>query len=110
MSKVTASTDFDRAPKEQLTRFLTLLASDVVQQINGGLDFQSNFNCKLLTVTFSAANAAVAVVHGLGRVPTGFIVYQRSANLVVYDGVSPNTSSTLNLRASAAGTVSGICF
>jgi hypothetical protein len=114
MSKVTASTNFDQVADEgvelpQLKKFLAIFADQVVEVLTNKLDFETNFNCKLLSVTFSAANVNVAVNHGLGRVPTGYIVYQRSANLVVFDG-SANTSTFLNLQASTAGTVSVIVF
>lgn len=110
MSKVTESVDFDRVADDQLKKFLSKFGDQLLTVINGGLDFQSNFSCKLLSVTFSAANTNTSVSHGLGRVPTGYIPYQKSASLNVYDGTSANSASTLNLRASATGTVGLIVF
>lgn len=104
MSKITASFEFDRADEKEVMRLITIYAEQVAQTINGKLDFASNLNGKALSVTFSSANANVQVSHGLNRVPIGYIVTSLSASMVVYDGTSANTVSTLNLRASAAGT------
>ena len=110
MSKVTASTDFDRVKPEDLPKFLSLFGEQVVQVLNNGLDFQSNFNCALISVTFSAANTDTAVSHGLGRVPTGYLIYSRSTAMDVYDGVTAWTSDTLYLRTSTTGTIGVIVF
>lgn len=110
MSKLTASTDFDRLEKEELAKFLAKFGDQVVQLLNGNLDFTTNFNCKLLSVTFSVANANTAVPHGLNRVPVGYFITSRSASVIVYDGTSANTSTTLNVRASAMGSVNLIVF
>lgn len=110
MSKLTASVDFDRVKPEELAKFLAKFGDQLLQLINGNLDFATNFNCKILSVTFSAANANVATPHGLGRVPAGYFVISKSASMIVYDGTSANTLQTLNLRASAAGAVNLIVF
>jgi len=110
MSNITASTDFDRVKDEDLKKHLNLFGEQVLQVLTNGLDFASNFNGKMLSMTFDAANTDASVQHGLGRVPVGYLVYQRSASMVVYDGSVANTASTLTLRASSAGTTSLIVF
>lgn len=110
MSKVTASTDFDRIDEESLKKFLALLAEQLVTVLNGNIDFQTNFNCKMLSVTFGAANSDAAVSHGLGRVPTGVLEYSKSAAMIIYNGSVPNNQSVLYLRSSAVGTASVIVF
>lgn len=110
MSKVTASTDFDRLEEKELKKHLAIFAEQLLQALNGNLDFATNFNCKLLSITFSAAGTDTALPHGLGRVHTGYIVYSRSAGIVIYDGAQASTSTTLYLRATATGTASLIVF
>jgi hypothetical protein len=59
----------------------------------------------ILTFVFTASAVNVAVAHGLGRVPAGYMVVGRSANVTVYDGSDPSTESELVLRSSGAATV-----
>lgn len=116
MSSLTASTDFTQVDDKknpdvpELKKFLSIFGDNVVETINGNLDFSTNFNGKLMSVTFSSANSDVAVSHGLGRVPSGYLVYSRSASMVVYNGSSPSTSSVIYLKASATGTVGLFIF
>ncbi len=110
MSKITASADFDKVKDDEQARILALFGEQVLSVVNGNLDFATNINCKLMSISFATANANVSTAHSLGRQPTGYIVYQKSANLNVYDGTSANTSSVINLRSSAAGTASMIVF
>jgi len=105
MSSIKASDDMSQVPPEQLQRFLDILAKDIVSTVNGKLDFQTNFNCTLISVPFTAANTQQAILHGLGRVPVGYIKTRASANMEVFDGTSGNTSNVLYLQASAPGTV-----
>lgn len=104
MSKVTASYEFQACKPEDMPRFLTLFGEQVSRTLNNGLDFETNFNSKTVSITFSAANTDVIVAHGLGRLPVGYIVVGLSASLTVYDGVGANTTSNLVLRANATGT------
>lgn len=110
MSNITESVDFDRIKPEDLQKYLAIFGAAVVQTINGNLDFSTNFNCKLHSVTFGAADTNVAVTHGLGRVPAGYITYKATAALVVYDGSTASTTSEFYLRASAIGVASVIVF
>ena len=110
MSSITASTDMTQVKPEQLAEFVDKFFQDVEQTVNGNLDFKTNINCKLLSVTFSAANSSVATAHGLGRVPAGYIVTSATAALSVYNGSTGNDSTNIYLQASAPGTVGLIVF
>lgn len=104
MSKLSASYEFQACPTADLPRFLTLFGEQVARILNNGLDFETNFNSKLVSLTFSSANVDTSVAHGLGRVPSGYIIIGLSADLTVYDGIGTNTTTNLFLRASATGT------
>ncbi len=110
MSKITASTDFARLKPEEMQKFVAILAEQLVTALNGQLDFSTNFNCKLHSISFSAADTDTALAHGLGREPTGYLVYGLSASMVVYSGSAPSTTNLLYLRSSAIGSASMIVF
>jgi len=104
MSSVTASSDIDRVKPEDLPRWTSICLEAIISTINGKLDFQTNFNAKTVAVTFSAPSVDTAFIHGLGRVPQGYIVVGSTAAMSVYDGSGAGTESLLYLRSSAAGT------
>ncbi len=110
MSNITASSDMTQCKPEELAKFLDLFCQDVVSVVNGKLDFSTNFNSKLISITFGAANVNTSANHGLGRVPSGYIVTSATAATSVYNGSMPNTSSSINLMASAAATVGLLVF
>lgn len=93
-----------------LVRFTAQVCKDIINVVNGGLDFASNFRSSIVSVTFSGASTDVGVSHSLGAVPTGYVVVKSSANINVFDGVSGNTDSTIFLASSGAGTVSVLVF
>lgn len=110
MSKITSSTDFTTIKPEDLPKHLSFFADEVVNKVNGGLDFATNINCKLISITFSAGATNTSIAHGLNRLPVGYLVYGQTANITVYDGSTANTTTTLTLRSSAAGAVRLIVF
>lgn len=111
MSKVTQDTSVDRFtdPNESF-RFCSQLFDQIVRLINGGLGLVDNFDGKMHTLTFSSANTDTALVHGLGRVPSGYLVVRRSANMTVYDGANAWTPANAYLRASSAGSITVFVF
>ncbi len=110
MSRITVTTDMTQCKPEELAKFLDHFCQNVEQVINGRLDFSTNLNCKLISITFSTANLSVPLDHGLGRVPAGYIVTSASAATSVYDSPVANTTSTINLMASAPATVGLLVF
>ena len=109
MSNITASPTFSTIPQSQLPQYLDKFAKDVVNTVNGNLDF-SNFNFRLMTVNFSTANVSQVFTHSLGRVPVGYIPYGFTFSGYVYDGTSKNTATQIYLRSSGVGTVRMIIF
>lgn len=109
MSNITADTAFDQVDAKELNKHLSLFGQDVVDTVNGKLDFASNFGAKLITVTIATVNTDTAVNHGLGRLAVGRIVYAQTCNGAVYDG-SAGTAQTLYIKCGALGTVSLIVF
>ncbi len=98
MSKIQASGDIDQVKPEDVQRYVDIFAQDVLRVVNGGLDFATNFNCKVMSVSLSNANADTAVAHNLGRVTSTYLIISKSVSSDIYNG-SAGTSSTLYLKA-----------
>ncbi len=105
MSRIDASNDISQVKPEDVAQFVDVFLQQVSDAINGNLDFMTNFNCKLISVTFGAPDTNVATNHGLGRVPAGYIITGASVATSVYDGSVGNTASVINLRANVPATV-----
>jgi len=101
--KFTESTEIDRVEQEEANRYTAKAFKNLEAIVNNGVTLYDNFDAKFLTVTFVVADTDVATLHGLGRVPNGYIILGTSAAMSVYDGVSANTTSILYLRSNAAG-------
>lgn len=108
--KITADASIDRAKPEEQPKFISLLFDQIVQALNGRLSISDNFDAKILTVTFSAANIDFFVPHGLGRVPSAYIQAGSTAATNIYDGSVGNSAQLICLRASAASTVRLVVF
>lgn len=57
-----------------------------------------------ISVTFTAPSQTINVVHGLGRIPQGYVVEGASTAVLVYDGGDP-TDTVIPLTSSSAATV-----
>lgn len=89
---------------EEVRTILTRLIQDVAGILNRGIRIGDQYPGNVQSVTFTGAGVEVQVLHGLGRVPDGYLVLSRSASVIIYDGASANTDSIGFLRASGAGT------
>lgn len=94
---------------EDLVRYTSQFSDATVSIVNGRLDF-SNFFAQTVSVTFSVVNATVGVPHTLGKIPTGYIDSGKTTAIMVFDGNQPNTSTTLFVQASGAGTARLLVF
>lgn len=110
MSRVTASTDIQNVKPEDVPKFTELALEDVVKAINGGISFSDNIDCKIVPITFGAANTQQAVGHGLGRVPSGYLVVSSNVATSVYNGSSGSSTSQIYLQSSLPATVSLLFF
>ena len=53
--------------------------------LNNGIQFGENFDVSIVTVTHdTGADTEVSTTHTLGRIPTGFIVYEKSVAGIIY--------------------------
>lgn len=102
MSRITASSDIQQVKPEEVQKYVDIFCQDVIEVVNGKLDFQTNFNSNVVIQTFSTANTDTTIGHNLGRVPTGFLVASKSVSSDIYNGSLSWTASTIILKASVA--------
>ena len=112
MSEIGASIIFpkprDRAD-EDLFNVLSEFTDDVIKILNKGILFSDNVDCELVDYTSNGTpDTEDTVVHGLGRVPVGFLVYSLDKAGIIYDGGTANTAVNLYLKCSVATVASKI--
>lgn len=109
MSKITASSDIQQVKPEDVQKYVDIFCQDVVHTVNGNLDFTNNFACKVLSASFTAANADTVISHNLGRVTSNFIVVAKNVSCDIYN--SSATSSSITLKSTVApATVTLVVF
>ncbi len=91
---------------ESLRRFTSMAVEAITTEVNGRLTFGGNIDASgPHSVTFASASDVQAVAHNLGRIPTGFIVVNLNAGIVVYQPSVPAwLKDQIFLQASGAGT------
>lgn len=95
---------------QDLQRFLSQTLSAMLSAFNGQITFTENINCAIVPVTFDAANKTVAVPHKLNRIASLYLVASMSNDLRVFDSKTANTSDTLYVQSTAAGSVNLVVF
>ncbi len=108
--RIQASTDIDRVKPEDVPRYVAIALEQITSALNNGLNFADNFQGVIAEMTFTAANTDTSIINPISRVPAGYLVLSRTASMIVYDGSTQSTASSVTLRASAAGTVSLLLF
>ena len=68
-----------------------------------GIRFQDNVDCTLVEYNSNGSvDTEDTVAHGLGKVPTGFLVYNLDKGSVVYDSGTAWTSTNIYLKNTVA--------
>jgi hypothetical protein len=81
-------------------RYASPIILALVNQVNGGLQFDDNLKTQTVNVTFGASNANTKVTHNLGKATTTYIVAQLSAQASIYLG-SGSAMNVIYLKASS---------
>ena len=106
MSRVSASANVGEGKTiEKLGDLCEMAITDIINQVNGNLEFDKNMLTQTIDVTFSTADTEVSVVHRFGKTPTGYIVCKKSVACDVYDGSTSWSSSLIYLKCSVANAV-----
>lgn len=91
---------FDR----DLVQELGAWALNLKALLSRGISIDDNVDCRRVSVTSHATpGTEFSVAHTLGKVPLGYIVAGQDGAGSVYDGATPNTSSTLYLKSDVGG-------
>ena len=82
---------------------------DLLSVVNGKLEFKTNIQSEIASITFGTADTEVKIPHGLGRVPTGYLLIG-SAGIPseLYDGDTKNTTAFIYLKNVTANAVTKI--
>jgi len=106
MSEIGASNIFpkpENTEDEDLYNVLSEFTNSVIEILNGGILFSDNFDCKLVTYTSNGTpDTEDTLAHGLGRTPTGYLVYGMDKAAIVYDGGTAFTATNLYLKCNVA--------
>lgn len=79
--------------------------------LNRGITFGDNMDCRLVSFTSSATpDAENTVAHGLGKMPTGFLVYSLDKGAVVYNSGSAWTTTDAFLKVNTASVAVKVIF
>lgn len=110
MSKVTQPSDLGQITEQKdFNNKCSNVISELVDAVNGNLDFLTNVNCCFASGTI-AANTRLALKHTLGRVPSGKIVIYQTSHDAIYDATVGNTTDTIYLWCDSAGDFKLILF
>lgn len=90
---------------EEVQRFATIVLKEIVEVLNGNVRFDDNLSANIISVNLTGSTQ-VAVSHGLGRVPLGYIVVKAPSALSVFDGDSENTTETLYIKSNTSAAIS----
>lgn len=112
MGKIKAAAEVTNLKTEdERARYVQIFLQEVLEQVNGGLEFTENIKAKILDLKFTSANTDLAITHGLGKIPIGYwIVGKSSASVNLYDGINEWTKNLIYLRSGATGTAKVIVF
>lgn len=93
-----------------LKRFTSQALDEISNVINGNITLGDNISCSIIGATFAVANSQVQLRHGLGRVPTGYLVARASVALSIYDGTTNSDTANIYLKSSVIGNVKLVIF
>lgn len=106
MSKVRALSDLGKITDPmQFIRMGAIAIRDIVDVVNGKVEFDVNIACVTVEATFTTANQEVLIPHALGRVPKGYEITKTTAATILYDGTRDPGTQNITLRASLPATV-----
>ncbi len=94
VSRITDFTSF--------VRDCSQIIKDLINTVNGRLEFDRNMFTQTVDVTFGAANTEKAIPHNLKVIASDYIVCKKDVACDVYDGVSTNNTTTIYLKCSVS--------
>jgi len=87
----------------ELNNALQLFITSVVKILDRGISFGDNIDCKLVTITTNATpDTEDTTAHGLGKTPTGFIVYSQDKAGNLYNSGTAFTATNIYTKCNIA--------
>lgn len=78
-------------------------AAGIKAILDKGISVDDNLDAERVSVvTHVTPGTEFSVAHGLGKVPTGYIVHGQTAAGSIYDGASSNTKTALYLKSNVS--------
>ena len=87
----------------EVTRYTSVIFDQIQDIVNGGINFSENMSVSIISCAFGVANQQYQFSHSLKRKPIGYIVIGVGSAITIYDGVLPNDTGAIYLRASGPG-------
>lgn len=79
--------------------------------LDGGLSFDDNMDISRVSVASHATpGTEFSVAHGLGKIPTGYIIYGQGAAGSLFDGVTANTKTTAYFKSDVSAVTFRVMF
>lgn len=94
----------------QYTSYTSQLFSAILQVLNGEITFNDNCKTTFLTVVFNSANVQQSLVHGLNKIPMGYILVGSKVATQLYDGTTPSSAQAIYLKSTVATTARVLIF
>ena len=110
MSKVRAHALLDDVKPEKFQQEASQVLAQLVDTVNGQLEFDQNFLSNTKEVVFTLANTEQAVNHNLNKLIYNYMPVSKLAACDIYDGGTSPTSNTIYLKSTVATTVTLILF
>lgn len=105
-SVFTQNTDDLRQFDKDLTVVLGGFFTNLMAILDGGVSFDDNLDISRVSVTSHVTpGTEFSVAHGLGKTPTGYIVYGQNAAGSIYDGATANDKTTLYLKSDVSAKI-----
>lgn len=95
---------------DEFSRFAARIFDEIQTILNSGITFSDNFKAGSVTASFTSTNTELVVLHGLSRIPVGYILIGSDAAMDVYDSGTANTDTALFLKSNATGNARLLVF
>lgn len=111
MAKIPASNNLSNIKSvEDVVRYFSIFVGDVFDIVNGKIEFDSNIQSKTIDFNFTSANTNFAMIHGLGKIPKGYLLIKSNVATSIYDGSIDATEKLIYLKSSQIATTRLLIF
>ncbi len=100
-----------RPVDRDLMTVLDAMSGNLRAILDGGISVDDNMDMSRTTVASHATpGTEFSVAHGLGKIPTGRIIYGQTAAGSLYDGATANTATTFYFKSDVSAVTFRLIF